>query len=128
MTDVDMIQATKAYKDFLDKGKKHITEYDFNDVLSNAGREAFGQPPQSFNGAMAWWGKKRQATREALAQDGITIHWNDEFEFLFKEWLAKQSEDEPKFANPFVKLDYYSKKRAEFEALYKEKMKQIGFE
>lgn len=120
MTDVDVIRNTKAYKDLLKTKKKNITEREFSEFSGTVCREAFTDVPDrtaGFNSAMGWWHKKREYVKQALSSDGITIHFADEFERQFKEWIGQQNM--PETNGPLHALKVYSEKRQEFEELYR---------
>lgn len=117
----DMIRETVAYKQVLGSGKKHLTENEYNKIVSDSVREAFDDVPgrfTGFNAAMGWWHNKRKLVTEALTSDGIKIHFKDEYETQFKEWYDKQ--ELPVVNGPLAALKLYSEKREEFDKIYKE--------
>jgi hypothetical protein len=120
MTNFDMIRETVAYKLVLDSGHKHLSEKDYMALSVHICNEAYADDESKasgFNAKMGWWHKLRQALQAALTSDGITVHYDDEYETQFKEWIKTQG-DNPGLG-PMGKIDWYSQKRAEFDKIYK---------
>jgi len=113
------VRETISYKLFRQEGKKHIYEDEYRKLRSDIVREAWGELPQnmrSLTGSMIFYTEKHGAVRDVLREDGISIHMNDEYELTFADWYKQQGPAPKSFP---AKLDYYSKKRQEFDEFYK---------
>lgn len=122
---VDELKVTPSFVEFLSSGVKHINEDDYIILRNECINEAFDNyVPTSLSDASRYYRPRHNAFKQILQDNGITIHWNSEFEDRLRDYIKEQGPNPG--IGPIGKTEWYSQKRKELEEIMSREDNDVG--